>query len=338
MKNTIKPIEKILITGGSGMVGSAINRAYLKKVKKLNLNKLEIFTPSRKELDLTNYKLVERWFKKNRPNIVILAAAKVGGILANKNCPSAFILENLKIQTNLIEISNKYNVDKFVFLGSSCIYPKLAPQPIIEESLLTSSLEETNQFYAIAKISGIKLCEALTSQYGFKAICLMPTNLYGQGDNYNEITSHVLPSFIKRFLDAKKNNKPNVTCWGTGKPLREFLHVDDLAEACLYAIEKWDPLTLNAPKDNKGKVLNWLNVGSNAEISIKDLALMIANIVDYKGKIIWDKNKPDGTPRKKLNTSRMKKLGWESKIELEEGIKLTIKHYLLELKEKSLRS
>ena len=330
-------MQKIFIAGSNGMVGSAIKKAYYNINIEDDSIRREIFCPTRKELDLTDFSLLDNWFAKNKPNIVINAAAKVGGILANKKYPYEFILENLKIQTNLIELSNKHKVSKFLFLGSSCIYPKYANQPILEESLLSGSLEETNQFYAIAKIAGIKLCESLSKQYGFNAICLMPTNLYGPGDNYHTLNSHVLPSFIRKFITAKNNDDKNVICWGTGTPLREFLFVDDLAEACLFAIENWDPNKQNAPKDKKGNSLYWLNVGSEEEISISNLANLVAEIVDYRGEIIWDNTKPDGTPRKKLNTSRMKKLGWEAKVNLYDGIKKTIESFKAEFKYKKLR-
>ena len=337
-KNFTKNIEeRIFIAGSNGMVGKAIKRAYQKKYNVQNSSKKIILEASRRELDLSNFLKVESWFKKNRPDIVILAAAKVGGILANQTFPSEFILENLKIQTNLIEISYKYNVKKFLFLGSSCIYPKFANQPIKEDELLTNALEPTNQFYAIAKITGIKLCEALNTQYGFHSICLMPTNLYGPGDNYHKSYSHVLPSLIKKFSEAKKLNKESVTCWGTGNPLREFLYVDDLADACLFAIDNWDPKSKESPKDNNGKPLYWLNVGSNSEISIKKLAEMISNLVGFEGKIIWDKSKPDGTPRKKLDATRMSKLGWNSKTSLNKGIQKTLIDYENELKNNSIR-
>jgi len=330
-------MQKIFIAGSNGMVGSAIKKAYCNiNIEDVSIRR-EIFCPTRKELDLTNFSLLDNWFAKNKPNIVINAAAKVGGILANKKYPYEFILENLKIQNNLIELSNKHKVSKFLFLGSSCIYPKYAQQPILEESLLSGSLEETNQFYAIAKIAGIKLCESLSKQYGFNAICLMPTNLYGPGDNYHTLNSHVLPSFIRKFITAKNNDDENVICWGTGTPLREFLFVDDLAEACLFAIENWDPNKQSAPKDKKGNSLYWLNVGSEEEISISNLANLVAEIVDYRGEIIWDNTKPDGTPRKKLNTSRMKKLGWEAKVNLYDGIKKTIESFKTEFKYKKLR-
>ena len=328
---------KIMIAGASGMVGNAIKRRYL-NADKYNSQIYEILTPSRNELNLLNFEEVKNWFEENCPDIVILAAAKVGGIFANKNNPADFILHNLKIQTNLIEISNKFKVKKFLFLGSSCIYPRLATQPITEKDLLSGQLEITNEFYAIAKIAGIKLCQALAMQKGFNPICLMPTNLYGPGDNYHKSDSHVLPSLIKKFSEAKNKNMKNVTCWGDGSPLREFLYVDDLAEACVFAMEN---LSLNSkyyPKDKNGKPLFWINVGSNQEISIKNLAGMIAKLVGYEGSIIWDKTMPNGTPRKKLDTSVLDKLGWKSKTNLEEGIKLTLKAYNKDLDINKLRT
>ena len=335
--NNSKNSPKIMIAGASGMVGNAIKRRYL-KAEKYNSQMYEILTPSRNELNLLNFEEVKNWFEKNCPDIVILAAAKVGGIFANNNNPADFILHNLKIQTNLIEISNKFKVKKFLFLGSSCIYPRLATQPITEKDLLSGQLEITNEFYAIAKIAGIKLCQALAIQRGFNSICLMPTNLYGPGDNYHKSDSHVLPSLIKKFSEAKNKNMKNVTCWGDGSPLREFLYVDDLAEACIFAIEN---LSLNSqyyPKDKNGNSLFWINVGSNQEISIKDLEVLIAKLVGYEGSIIWDKTMPNGTPRKKLDTSVLDKLGWKSKTNLEEGIKLTLKAYNTDLKINRLRT
>ncbi len=329
--------KKILIAGAYGMVGQAINRALLQEKLNSNTDNLTILTPSRKDLDLSNFIEVERWFKKYKPEIVILAAAKVGGILANKNYPSEFILNNLKIQTNLIEISHLFGVRKFLFLGSSCIYPKFSEQPIIEEALLTKSLEETNQFYAIAKIAGLKLCEALSIQDDFNAISLMPTNLYGPGDNYHESNSHVLPALIRKFKEAKENNEKKITCWGTGNPLREFLYVDDLADACIFALKNWNPKNKEAPKDQKGYPLHWLNVGSDSEISVKHLAEKISDIVGFEGEIFWDKDKPDGTPRKKLDSSRISKLGWKSRTKLDEGIRKTIKAYDYEITNKKVR-
>ena len=335
MNNLIKH-KKIMIAGATGMVGNAIKRAYLIS-RKHNIKINEILTPTRRELNLLNYEEVQNWFKKNKPDIVIHAAARVGGILANENNPADFILDNLKIQTNLIEISNNFKVDKFLFLGSSCIYPKFAIQPINEYELLSGNLEKTNQYYAIAKIAGIKLCEALALQKGFNAICLMPTNLYGPGDNYHKLNSHVLPSLIRKFSEAKDKNMKNVICWGDGTPLREFLYVDDLAEACIFAIENLNLNSKNFPKDRNGKPLFWINVGSNQEISIKNLAIMIAKLVGFEGSISWNEKMPNGTPRKKLDTSILDKLGWQSKTNLEEGIKLTLKAYNEDLQKNRLR-
>ncbi len=329
--------KKIMIAGASGMVGNAIKKAYSKPENKFSKTN-EILTPTRKELNLLNFEEVNNWFKKFNPDIVILAAAKVGGIFANKNNPADFILENLKIQTNLIEISNDFKVDKFLFLGSSCIYPKFANQPISEKELLSGHLEKTNEYYAIAKIAGIKLCEALAIQKGLNAICLMPTNLYGPGDNYHKLNSHVLPSFINKFSEAKEKDMKNVTCWGDGSPLREFLYVEDLAEACIFTLENLITNPRNFLKDANGDRLFSINVGSNKEISIKDLATLISKLVGFKGSIIWDQEMPNGTPRKKLDTSILDKLGWKAKTELEEGIKLTLKAYNEDLKKNNLRN
>ena len=323
--------EKIFIAGSTGMVGKAIKKILLNNNYGLKENCGEIFAPPRKELNLANKNMLEDWFKYKKPTVVILAAAKVGGILANSKYPTDFLLENLKIQTNVIETSWKYGVKRFLFLGSSCIYPKFAEQPIKEESLLTGSLESTNQWYAIAKIAGIKLCEALRIQYNFDAISLMPTNLYGPGDNYNTENSHVFASFIKKFYYASKSNTPSVTCWGTGEPFREFMHVYDLASAVLYVLEHWDPNSTNAPLDSSGKPLTLLNVGTGIDISIKDLADKISKAIGYEGRIIWDIDKPNGTLRKRLDVSRINRLGWKAKIKLEEGIRNTFENYQYEL-------
>ena len=328
MKNLINENERIFIAGGAGMVGSAINRILIKKgygeISKGGI----ILNPNRKELNLENFNEVNAWFNKYKPTVVIIAAAKVGGINSNSTYPYDFIIRNLKIQNNIIENSYLYNIKRLLFLGSSCIYPKFSPQPILEEYLLTNSLEATNEFYAIAKISGLKLCESLCKQHNFDAISLMPTNLYGPNDNYDLDNSHVLPALIKKFVTAKKNNLKEVTCWGTGTPLREFLFVDDLAECCIHALEKWKPKSENSPLDSKGNHLYWLNVGSEFEISIKDLATKIANLCNYDGNIFWDKSKPDGTPRKKLDTSKMRALGWVAETNLEKGIQITIKDFI----------
>ena len=336
MNNEEKKIKKIFIAGAYGMVGSAIRRAYLQKMDTFQ-DEIKLLIPTKEELDLTNYEKVNSWFSLNAPDIVIIAAAKVGGIFSNYKYPYEFILNNLKIQTNLIEISYINKVRKLLFLGSSCIYPKFSLQPIDEEYLLTGPLEETNEFYAISKIAGIKLCQSLNQQYGFNAICLMPTNLYGPCDNYNPLDSHVLPAFINKFLEAKEKQLNSVTCWGTGNVLREFLFVDDLADACIFALDNWNPKSKNAPKDKNNNPLFWLNIGSEYEISIKNLATKISKIVGFQGDILWDDSKPDGTPRKKLNTTRMKNLGWESTTSLDEGIIKTIKHYQKDLKKDNLR-
>ena len=313
------------------MAGSAICRSLIKNGYGIT-NGGKILKPSRKDLDLLDTNKVREWFKINKPTVVIIAAAKVGGILANSKYPAQFLLDNLKIQNNLIENSWQTGVKRLLFLGSSCIYPKYANQPIKEEALLTGQLEETNHWYAIAKISGIKLCEALRKQYNFDAISLMPTNLYGQGDNYHPQNSHVMASFIRKFYEASENSSPSVTCWGTGEPLREFLHVDDLADAVLFALENWDPSSINAPKDQNNIPLNILNVGTGKEISIKELALKISRLFNYKGLIVWDKKKPDGTPRKLLNIKKIKDLGWKPKITLDEGIKAAIESFETENK------
>ena len=321
----ISPDNKFVIFGSSGMVGSALYRALIKN------GYSRIYTPKRNELNLLEYESVEKWFKKFNPEIVLLAAAKVGGIYANNTYPADFILENLKIQTNVIDSSWRNGVKKFLFLGSSCIYPKFSPQPIKEEELLNGYLEPTNQFYAVAKISGIKLCEALRKQYGFNAISLMPTNLYGPGDNYHPLNSHVLPALIKRFYDAKIESKNEIICWGNGSSLREFLHVDDLAKACLFVLENWDINSNLSPIDSEGNKIPFLNVGTGKDISIKELALLIAELISFEGNIKWDESKPNGTPRKLLDISRIKQMGWSHEIGLREGLKNTIKS--LHLKE-----
>ena len=323
--------DKIFICGHNGMVGSAILRALTKKDYK------NIITISRNQLDLSCQEAVNQWFMSKKPDIVILAAAKVGGILANNIYPTEFLLENLQIQNNVIESAWKNNVKRLLFLGSSCIYPKFAEQPITEDSLMTGELERTNEFYAIAKISGIKLCEALRKQYGFDAISLMPTNLYGPGDNYNLKNSHVLPALIRKFYEAKLKGKVSVSCWGTGTPLREFLHVDDLGDACVFSLENWNPNKSDAPVDKNGKKLTFLNVGSGKDISIKGLTEIISHEINYKGQIIWDDNLPDGTPRKLLDIRKISSLGWSPKIDLKTGISKTIQDFTHKIKNKQLR-
>ena len=335
MNNSLNHAEKIFIAGGTGMVGSAIIRSILKKENKEKFNNPQILSPRRNELDLTDFSAVKNWFQENKPNIVIIAAARVGGIFANDSKPFDFILENIKIQTNLIELSWLFNVKNLIFLGSSCIYPKFANQPIKEEYLLTDELETTNEFYALAKISGIKLCQALKKQYNYNSICLMPTNLYGPGDNYNLLNSHVIPGLVRKFYDAKEKNLDFVECWGSGKPFREFLYVDDLAEACLFILENWSDVNLKI--ENNEKKINWLNIGSPFETSIKDLAKIISNQIGFKGEIIWNKDMPDGTPRKKLDTQKINDLGWRAKTDLEKGINLTLRHFKNEISNSTLR-
>ena len=324
MKKKIDENEKIFIAGSNGMVGSSIKRAFLKNPSYKTNKTLNLLTPSRLELDLLDSNAVKNWFKKEKPNIVILAAAKVGGIHINSKYPTEFLLENIKIQSNIIEAALREGVRRLVFLGSSCIYPKYATQPIKEEELLNGYLEKTNESYAIAKITGIKLCEALRKQYNFDAISLMPTNLYGPNDNYHPLNSHVVPSLIRKFSIAKRDNLSSVTCWGSGLVCRELMHVDDLAEAAIFCLENWFPSEIDAPKDNSGNPLNYLNVGTGKDISIRELAKKIADIIEFDGEILWDKNMPNGTPRKVLDISRLKKLGWESKIDLTSGLENTI--------------
>ena len=328
MKNEkINLNEKIFIAGASGMAGSAILRSFQKGGYGNLSAGGSIITPSSKELNLLDINQVESFFATKKPTVVVLAAAKVGGILANSTQPAKFILENLKIQTNVIETAWRSGVKRLLFLGSSCIYPKFAKQPIEEESLLKGPLEITNESYAIAKIAGIKLCDSLRIQYGFDAISLMPTNLYGPGDNYHPQNSHVMAALIKRITDATINSEPSIKCWGTGKPFREFMYADDLGEAVLFALKYWNPDADNAPRDTEGKALSFLNVGTGNDISILDLAKKIANLTHYKGEIFWDSNKPDGTPKKQLCVKRLKELGWEAKTDLDTGIKKTIESY-----------
>ena len=322
MKNLIAKNQSIFVAGHNGMVGSAIIRTLRKNGygdKKLGG---KILTQNRNELDLTNSSSVSDWFAENKPEIVIIAAAKVGGISANNNYPFEFISENLKIQQNIFGSALKNKTKRLLFLGSSCIYPKESKQPIKEEYLLSGYLEPTNEAYALAKIAGIKTCDALRKQYNFDAISLMPTNMYGPGDNYHLKNSHVFASLARKFVFAKKTNKNTVTCWGNGEPLREFLHVDDFGEACLHVLEKWDPNSKDAPKDDYGNKLTYLNVGSGQEISIKSLAKRISNAIEYNGEIKWDKSFPNGTFRKKLDSSRIKSIGWTPKIGLDEGISM----------------
>ena len=323
--------NKIFVAGHNGMVGKSI-------LRQLTLEGFtDISIASRSELDLRNSNDVANWFKREKPDVTILAAAKVGGIIANDSSPTEFLLDNLKIQNNIIESSFRNDVKRLLFLGSSCIYPKFAKQPITEESLLTDSLEPTNQWYAIAKISGIKLCEALRVQYGFDAISLMPTNLYGEGDYYHPDHSHVIPGLIRKFYEAKKNNKKSVFCWGSGKPRREFLYVDDLANACIFALKNWNPNSFDAPKKINNEKLFYLNVGTGIDIEIQELAKIISEQIGFDGDIQWDTTKPDGTPRKLLDTRRITELGWSPEISLKEGIRKTIKIFYEDLKTNNIR-
>ena len=304
--------DRIAIFGARGMAGSAICRALDRAGYHQQLK------PTRAELDLLDPLAVQRWFSEHKPTVVVLAAAKVGGILANNNYPADFLLENLKIQTHVIETAWRSGVRRLLFLGSSCIYPKFADQPIREEALLSGQLEPTNEAYAIAKISGLQLCQALRIQHGFDAISLMPTNLYGPGDNYHPDNSHVLPSMIRRFYEAVITKAPIVTCWGTGSPLREFLHADDLGEACVFALEKW-----KIKADQPG----FLNVGTGQDLSIRELAEAVSFATGFRGDIQWDKSMPDGTPKKQLDVSRFTSLGWQSRISLADGLKSTVALY-----------
>lgn len=310
--------QKIYIAGHRGMVGSAIMRQLI------SAGYSNIITRSHQELDLTNQAAVENFFSTEKPNVVFLAAARVGGIHANNTYPAEFIYENLMIQSNVIHQAFKNNVSNLLFLGSSCIYPKLAPQPIVESELLMGKLETTNEPYAIAKIAGIKLCGSYNRQYGVDYRSIMPTNLYGTGDNYHPEDSHVIPGLIRRFHEAKIQNKDSVTIWGTGTPLREFLNVDDLAEASLFVMnlpkEKYDSIT--------SVMENHINVGIGHDITISDLSKLIARVVGFNGKIIFDKNKPDGAPRKLLDSSKLNHLGWHPKIDLDSGLKKAYSEFL----------
>lgn len=297
------------MAGHRGLVGSALVR----KLRQGGYTNLLLRT--REELDLTDQKAVEEFFAREKPEYVFLAAAKVGGILANSTYPADFIRVNLQIQTNVIDAAYRYGTKKLLFLGSSCIYPKYAPQPMKEEHLLTGPLEPTNEAYAVAKIAGIKMCQAYRRQYGFNAISLMPTNLYGPGDNFDLQTSHVLPALIRKFHEAKEEGRKEVVVWGTGTPRREFLHVDDLADAALFLMKHYESEEI-------------INVGVGEDISIRELAELIARIVGFEGEIVYDTTKPDGTPRKLLDTSRLFALGWRPKIPLEEGIRQTYRWFL----------
>jgi GDP-L-fucose synthase len=301
--------KKIYIAGHKGMVGSAIWRQLE------SLGYTQLVGKNSSELDLRSQTSVETFFKAEKPEIVIDAAARVGGILANNNYPYQFLMENLQIQNNLIDTAHRNDVEQFVFLGSSCIYPKLASQPLKEESLLTASLEPTNEWYAIAKIAGVKACEAIRKQFDKNFVSLMPTNLYGSHDNFDLQTSHVLPAMMRKFHEAKLNGNSTVTLWGSGTPMREFLHVNDLAKAVVFALE------------NKLEE-HLYNVGTGIDLTIKELASIIQHVVGHTGEIIWDTTKPDGTPRKLMDVSKMNRAGWKAEIDLEEGISKTYKWFL----------
>lgn len=301
--------SKIYIAGHRGMVGSAIWRALEAKGYK------HLIGRSSKELDLRNQQAVTDFFQQEKPEIVIDAAARVGGILANNDYPYQFLMENMQIQNNLIDSAHRFDCDTFVFLGSSCIYPKLAPQPLKEEYLLTAPLEPTNEWYALAKIAGVKACEAIRKQFDKNFVSLMPTNLYGPFDNFDLHTSHVLPAMIRKFHEAKENGHTAVTLWGSGTPMREFLHVDDMADAVVFALE-------NRLADNL------YNIGTGVDLTIKALAELIQKTVGHQGELIWDSEKPDGTPRKLMDVSKMSAAGWTAKIPLDEGIISTYQWFL----------
>jgi len=300
--------RKVWVAGHRGMVGSAL-------VRRLEQEKCQIITVERQELDLREQRDVRRWMTDVRPNIVFLAAAKVGGILANSMYAADFIYDNLMIEANIIQSSHAACVDKLLFLGSSCIYPKFSDQPIREDALLSGSLESSNEWYAVAKIAGIKLCQAYRQQYDDDFVSAMPSNLYGPEDNYNLATSHVMPALIRKIDNAKRLSSPEVEIWGSGTPLREFLHVDDLADACIFVLKRYsDPVHIN--------------IGSGKEISILELAKLIAEVVGYSGQFVTDPSKPDGTPRKVLDVSKLASLGWQANIGLRQGIRDTYAYYL----------
>ncbi|MGZ4962448.1 MAG: GDP-L-fucose synthase family protein [Limisphaerales bacterium] len=305
----MQPDSRIYVAGHRGLVGSAIWRELERQGCQRLIGK------TRKELNLMDPAAVEKFYAQEQPEFVFIAAAKVGGILANNNQPAEFLFENLEIQNNLIHGAYRAGVKKLLFLGSSCIYPKLAPQPLKEDYLLTGPLEPTNEWYAIAKIAGIKMCQAYRRQYGCNFISAMPTNMYGPNDNYNLQTSHVLPALIRKFHEAKVAAAATVTCWGTGSPLREFLYSDDLGAACVFLMRNYN--------DEQ-----FINVGSGSEVSIKALSELVKEVVGFKGDIVWDKTKPDGTPRKLMDSSRLFALGWKPKIDLRTGIQFAYQDFL----------
>lgn len=299
--------KRVFVAGHRGMVGSAITR-------RLQAEGCEILTATRSELDLKNQAAVQNWFETNKPDAVFLAAAKVGGILANDTQPADFLYDNLMIEANVIKSAFDVNVEKLLFLGSSCIYPKFADQPITESALLEGALEPTNEWYALAKIAGIKLCQAYRKQHGADFISAMPTNLYGTGDNFDLKTSHVLPALIRKVDNAKTAKDPSVTMWGTGSPLREFMHADDCADALVFLMQNYSGH-------------EHVNVGSGQEVSILELLQLVARLSDYSGKIVTDTTKPDGTPRKLMDSAKLSNMGWQPKITLQDGIAQTIKEF-----------
>lgn len=304
----MKLTDKIYIAGHTGLVGSAIDRLLLKK------GYSNVIKRNSSELDLRDQATVRNFFDEEKPQYVFLAAAKVGGIMANKTYPADFIFDNLSIQNNIIHAAFSTGVEKLLFLGSSCIYPKQAPQPIKEDYFMTGLLEPTNEPYAVAKIAGIRMCQAYHKQHGCRFISVMPTNLYGPGDNYHLQNAHVLPALIRKFYEAKHNNDPAVVIWGTGSPRREFLHVDDAAMACYYLMQKYESSEI-------------INIGSGEDHTIREMALMLKRIAGFEGDLIFDETKPDGTPRKLLDVSRINALGWKPSIELEEGLERTYQNF-----------
>ncbi|HYP15702.1 MAG TPA: GDP-L-fucose synthase [Opitutus sp.] len=310
---------KLYIAGHQGMVGSALVRRFAREPG------VTILSRTRRELELTNQAAVEQFFASERPDVAIIAAAKVGGIHANNTYPGEFIYDNLMVAANAVHAAYRHGVKRLLFLGSSCIYPKLAPQPMPEECLLTSELELTNEAYAIAKIAGLKLCQYYRKQFGVMFHSAMPTNLYGPGDNYHLQNSHVLPALIRKFHEAKEAGRAEVTAWGTGSPRREFLHVDDLADACAFL------LRLENPPD-------WINVGTGTDVTIKELTETVAEVTGFSGKIVWDASKPDGTPRQLMNVSRLGGLGWRAKLGLREGVAQTYASFLEEKAAGKLRA